>query len=106
MVQRSLSSRFVQKLKRVAPTPATKRKVLPQGVPLCVIVRHEDPSKIGVMAKTDSHHVVDFAFHEVGAHPNIRERVHHTVRLGYTGLEPDSVALLDRIKFVDDFKAF
>src|SRR5437868_15151381 len=59
-----------------------------------------------MVTETDSHHVVDFALHEVRALPEICQSIHDAVRLRHPGLEPNPLVLLDRIDLVHDFKPF
>src|SRR5689334_9314604 len=57
-------------------------------------------------AKPNSHHIVDFALHEVGPFPEIGERLHRTVGFGDAGFETDAMPLSDRIKLVDYLEPF
>src|SRR5689334_5376412 len=93
-------SGFVQELERIAPPLAPNRKVFSQGIAFRVIVRHEDAAQVGMPPKTNSHHIVDFALHEVGAFPEIGERLHSAIGFGHAGLEPNTMPLSDRIKLV------
>ncbi len=92
-------------LEPAAPAPALGGEVLPQRMPLVVVLRHQDPPQVGVAAERDAHEVVDLALQEIGPLPDAGERGDRRIVLGHPRLDPDSEAVREREEVVDHFEA-
>ena len=57
-----------------------------------------------MISKSNTHHVEDFAFHEIGTFPKIRQGINDTIRFRHPRLQSNAMSLPNRVELPHDFE--